>query len=91
VLLVLVAITLGHLALDRSADAHGSYRASSRVTAIVIMLALVKVRRIFREFMQVRNAPVLRSRLADRQATPTGAALPGSCFHWGGRSPGPRP
>ncbi len=32
--LVLVAITLGYLALDRLADAHGSNRASSMVTAI---------------------------------------------------------
>jgi hypothetical protein len=33
-MLVLVAITLGYLALDRLADAHGSNRASSMVTAI---------------------------------------------------------
>ena len=40
VLLVLVAITLGYLALDRSAAAHGSYRAGSMVTAIVIRCSL---------------------------------------------------
>ncbi|GAB4972226.1 hypothetical protein MAHJHV57_51740 [Mycobacterium avium subsp. hominissuis] len=30
------------------------------VTASVIVIALVKVRIIFREFMEVRNAPALR-------------------------------
>jgi hypothetical protein len=80
VLLVQVAITLGYLALDRSADAHGSYRASSMLTAIVIMLALVKVRLIFREFMQVRNAPAVLGRLTDLWVALIGAVLLGSYF-----------
>jgi hypothetical protein len=63
ILLILVAITLGYLALDRSADTGRAYRASSVVTTIVILLALVKVRLIFCEFMQVRNAPMLLRRL----------------------------
>jgi hypothetical protein len=50
------------------------------VTAIVIMLALVKVRLIFREFMQVRNAPVLLCRLTDLWATLIGAVLLGTYF-----------
>jgi hypothetical protein len=41
------------------------------------MRALVKVRLIFREFMQVRNTPVLLCRLTDIWATPIGAVLLG--------------
>jgi hypothetical protein len=44
------------------------------------MLALVKVRLIFREFMQVRNAPVLLCRLTALWATLIGAVLPGTYF-----------
>ena len=80
VLLVLVAITLGYLALDRLAGGQGAYRASSVVTTIAISLALVKVRLIFREFMQVRNAPALLCRLTDLWVLLIGAALLGSYF-----------
>jgi hypothetical protein len=78
--LILAAITLGYLALDRVADDHGAYRASSIVTTIAILLALVKVRLIFREFMQVRNAPTLLRRLTDLWVLLIGAALLGSYF-----------
>jgi hypothetical protein len=80
VLLILVAITLGYLALDSSADTRGAYRASSVVTTLAILLALVKVRLIFREFMQVRNAPVLLRRLTDLWVALIGAVLLGSYF-----------
>lgn len=80
VLLILVAITLGYLALDRSADGQRTHRASSAVTTIAILLALVKVRLIFREFMQVRNAPALLRRLTDLWVLLIGAALLGSYF-----------
>jgi len=80
VLLILVAITLGYLALDRSADAPGAYRARSVVTTIAILLALVKVRLIFREFMQVRNAPMLLCRLIDLWVAMIGAALLASYY-----------
>ena len=80
VLLILAAITLGYLALDRSADGHGTFRASSVVTTIAILLALVKVRLIFREFMQVRNAPALLCRLTDLWVAVIGAALLASYF-----------
>ena len=80
ILLILSAITLGYLALDRSADDHGAFRASSVVTTIAILLALVKVRFIFREFMQVRNAPVLLCRLTDLWVAAIGAVLLGSYF-----------
>jgi hypothetical protein len=78
VLLILVAITLGYLALDRSADSQGAHRASTIVTTIVIGLALLKVRLIFREFMRVRNAPALLRRLTDLWVLLIGAALLGS-------------
>jgi hypothetical protein len=80
ILMILSAITLGYLALDRSADGHGTFRASSVVTTIAILLALVKVRLIFREFMQVRNAPALLCRLTDLWVLIIGAALLGSYF-----------
>ena len=78
--LILSAITLGYLALDRSADDHGAYRASSVVTTTAILLALVKARLIFREFMQVRNAPALLCRLTDLWVLLIGAVLLGSYF-----------
>jgi hypothetical protein len=78
--LILSAITLGYLALDSSADDHGTFRASSVVTTVAILLALVKVRLIFREFMQVRNAPLLLCRLVDLWVLLIGAALLGSYF-----------
>ena len=77
ILLVLVAITLGYLALDTLAGRSGAYRASSVVTTIAIALALVKVRLIFREFMQVRNAPALLRRITDLWVLLIGAALLG--------------
>ena len=80
ILLILSAITLGYLALDRSADDHGAFRASSVVTTIAILLALVKVRFIFREFMQVRNAPALLCRLTDLWVLLIGAVLLASYF-----------
>jgi hypothetical protein len=43
-------------------------------------LALVKVRLIFREFMQVRNAPALLCRITDLWVLLIGAALLGSYF-----------
>ncbi len=78
--LILSAITLGYLALDRSVDGQGTYRASTVVTTIAILLALVKARYIFREFMRVRNAPALLCRLTDLWVLLIGAALLGSYF-----------
>jgi hypothetical protein len=80
VLLILVAITLGYLALDKSADTQGAHQASSVVTTIVICLALVKVRLVFREFMQVRNAPAWLGRITDLWVLLIGAALLASYF-----------
>ena len=80
ILLLLSAITLGYLALDRTAGTQGAYRASPVVTTVAILLALVKVRLIFREFMQVRNAPAVLCRLTDLWVLIIGAALLGSYF-----------
>ena len=76
--LVLASLTLAYLWLDHSLD--GSLRASAVVTSNVIMIALVKVRIIFREFMEVRQAPVLLCRLTDAWVVLMAAALLGCYF-----------
>jgi hypothetical protein len=78
--LIASAITLAYLALDRTADGHGAYRASTAVTTIAILLALVKARLVFREFMRVKNAPTLLCRITDLWVLLIGAALLGSYF-----------
>jgi hypothetical protein len=60
--LVLASLTLGYLWIDH---ADRSNSASAVVTSAVIVIAVVKVRIIFREFMDVRQAPVLLCRLTD--------------------------
>lgn len=60
---ILAALTLAYLWIDRSVD--GALKSSTVVTSSVIIIALVKVRIIFREFMEVRDAPVLLCRLTD--------------------------
>jgi hypothetical protein len=63
---ILAALTLGYLWLDHAAGGHaGSLKSDAVVTTSVIVIALVKVRIIFREFMEVRDAPVLLCRLTD--------------------------
>ncbi len=71
-------MTLGYLWIDHSAD--GSLRSSAVVTSSVIVIALIKVRIIFREFMEVRNAPVLLCRLTDAWVVVMAAALLGCYF-----------
>ena len=55
--LILVAISLGYLWIDHVATHQGVPTASTVVTVLAICLALIKVRIIMREFMEVRNAP----------------------------------
>jgi cytochrome c oxidase subunit IV len=76
--LVLVAITVMYLWLDRSADDGGVVAASTAVTVTAIFLALVKFRIIVREFMGVRHAPVLLRRLTDGLVVVIAAALLGT-------------
>ena len=78
--LVLTAMTLAYIWLDQSADDHGSLKASTVVTVAAIVIALVKVRIIFREFMEVRHAPVLLRRLTDAWVLLMAAMLLGSYF-----------
>jgi Prokaryotic Cytochrome C oxidase subunit IV len=55
-------------------------KASTVVTASVMVIALIKVRIIFREFMEVRHAPVLLRRLTDAWVLIIGVCLLGSYF-----------
>ena len=52
---VLASFTLAYLWIDHSVDRIA--RASAVVTSSVIVIAVIKVRIIFREFMEVRQAP----------------------------------
>jgi len=76
--LVLVAITLIYLWIDHAADETGVYVASAAVTVAAICLALVKARIIMREFMDVRHAPPLLSRLTDVLVAVMAVALLGT-------------
>jgi cytochrome c oxidase subunit IV len=76
--LVLASFTLGYLWIDHSVD--GSNTASAVVTSSVIVIAVIKVRIIFREFMEVRQAPVLLCRLTDAWVVLIAASLLGCYF-----------
>lgn len=72
---VLAALTVGYLVID-----HWATGTSAIVTSSVIVIALIKVRIIFREFMEVRQAPVLLCRLTDGWVLLIAAGLFGSYF-----------
>jgi hypothetical protein len=74
---VLASFTLAYLWIDHSLD--GSLRPNAVVTSSVIVIALIKVRIIFREFMEVRQAPVLLCRLTDAWVVLIGVSL-FSCY-----------
>lgn len=76
--LVLASLTVSYLWIDHSAA--GSPRSSVVVTSGVIVIALIKVRIIFREFMEVRQAPALLCRLTDAWVLLIAAGLFGSYF-----------
>jgi len=71
--MILASLTLAYLWIDHKAN--GSLRSSALITSSVIVIALVKVRIIFREFMDSANAPVLLCRLTDAWVVMIGAAL----------------
>ena len=73
--LILVGITVAYLWIDHTASHHGVPRASTAVTVAAICIALLKVRIIMREFMEVRGAPPLLCRLTDFWVLLMGAAL----------------
>ncbi|MCV6963905.1 hypothetical protein BST27_02720 [Mycobacterium intermedium] len=75
--LVLASLTLAYLWIDHSVD--GSPGPSVAVTLSVIGIALIKVRIIFREFMEVRHAPAVLCRLTDAWVVLVGVSL-FSCY-----------
>jgi hypothetical protein len=78
---ILASLTLGYLWIDHSTeDQAGSLKSSAVVTSTVIVIALIKVRIIFREFMEVRNAPVLLCRLTDAWVVVMAVAMLGCYF-----------
>jgi hypothetical protein len=76
--LILSAMTFAYIWLDDRADNDGMLRASTVVTVSAIVIALVKVRIIFREFMEVRHAPALLRRLTDAWVVLMAVCLLGS-------------
>jgi hypothetical protein len=76
--LVLASLTLSYLWIDHSVG--GTLRASAVVTSAVIVIAVIKVRIIFREFMEVRQAPALLCRLTDAWVILIAASLLGCYF-----------
>lgn len=78
--LLLSSLTVGYLWLDHSADREGLLLPSTVVTVSVIVIALLKVRIIFREFMEVRQAPALLCRLTDAWVLLMAVFLLGSYF-----------
>jgi Prokaryotic Cytochrome C oxidase subunit IV len=78
--LVLSAMTFAYIWLDDRADDDGVLKASTVVTVGAIVIALVKVRIIFREFMEVRHAPAFLRRLTDAWVVLIAACLLGSYF-----------
>jgi hypothetical protein len=85
--LALSAITLAQLALG-SLEERGPLTPNAAITASAIVIALVKVRVIIREFMEVRHAPVLLRRVTDLWVVLTGVSLLGSYFVGMARSTG---
>jgi len=72
--LALSAITLAQLRVG-SIDGRAALTPNAAITASAILIGLIKVRIIIREFMEVRHAPVLLGRLTDLWVVLTGAIL----------------
>lgn len=77
---ILVAISLAYLWIDHGATHRGIPTASTVVTVGAICLALIKVRIIMREFMEVRGAPQALRRLTDFWVLLMAVALLGVYF-----------
>lgn len=74
--LALSAITIMQLGIG-TIDGQAALAGNSAIAASVIGIALIKVRIIVREFMEVRHAPALLGRLTDLWVVLTGAILLG--------------
>jgi hypothetical protein len=77
---ILTSMTLVYAWLDHAVDQDGALKASTVVTVSAIVIALIKVRIIFREFMEVRHAPAMLCRLTDGWVVLVGVCLLGSYF-----------
>jgi hypothetical protein len=77
--LLLSAITIVQLGVG-SVDRQAAITPNAAITSSAILTALIKVRIILREFMEVRHAPVLLCRLTDLWVVLTGALLLGCYF-----------
>ncbi|KUI01646.1 cytochrome C oxidase subunit IV family protein [Mycobacterium sp. IS-3022] len=77
---ILTLLTLVYVWMDEAVDQNGTLKASTVVTVSAIAIALIKVRIIFREFMEVRHAPVWLCRLTDSWVVLVAACLLGSYF-----------
>jgi Prokaryotic Cytochrome C oxidase subunit IV len=78
--LILTSMTLAYVWIDHTVDQNGALRASTVVTVSAILIALIKVRIIFREFMEVRHAPAWLCRITDAWVVLIAACLLGSYF-----------
>jgi hypothetical protein len=77
--LALSAITVTQLGVG-SLEGGGALRPNAAITASAIGIALLKVRVILREFMEVRHAPALLCRLTDLWVAFAGVSLLGGYF-----------
>jgi cytochrome c oxidase subunit IV len=78
--LILTSMTLIYVFMDQAVDQNGTLKASTVVTVSAIGIALIKVRIIFREFMEVRHAPAVLCRLTDLWILIMAVSLLGSYF-----------
>jgi hypothetical protein len=77
--LLLSAITLSQLGVG-SIEGEAAITPNAMVSCSAIAIALLKVRIIFREFMEVRHAPARLGRLTDAWVLLTGVILIGAYF-----------
>ncbi len=75
---VVVAITLIYLVIDGSVDDSDVMRASTVASVAAIGLALIKVRIVMREFMDVRYAPRILRTVTDALVLTMGVFLLGT-------------
>jgi Prokaryotic Cytochrome C oxidase subunit IV len=78
--LILTSMTLTYVWIDHTVDLNGTLRASTVVTVSAIVIALIKVRIIFREFMEVRHGPAWLCHLTDAWVVLIAVCLLGSYF-----------
>jgi hypothetical protein len=78
--LILTSMTLAYVWIDHTVDQNGTLKASTVVTVSASVIAVIKVRIIFREFMEVRHAPAWLCRLTDAWVVLIAVCLLGSYF-----------